>query len=74
MKIIIYITQGLPQKEGFRGVVLSGEVWVRDGNGRMRDSMGGMVEGGGWVGSLETRNKSGGSAEVALFGAEIDRI
>lgn len=49
-------------------------VWVRDGNGRMRDLMGGMVESGGWVGSSETRDKSGGSAKVALFGVENDRI
>ena len=45
-------------------------VWVRDGNGRMRDLMGGMVESGGWVGSSETRDKLGGLAEVALVGAE----
>ena len=49
-------------------------VWVRDGNGRMRDSMGGMVESGGWEGSSEIRDKSGGPAEVALLGAENDRI
>ena len=47
-------------------------VWVRDGNGRMRDSMGGMVESGGWVGSSETRDKSGGPVEVALVGAKND--
>ena len=49
-------------------------MWVRDGNGRMRDSMGGMVESDGWVGSSETRDKSGGLMEVALVGAENDRI
>ena len=40
----------------------------------MRDSMGGMVESGGWEGLLETRDKSGGPAEVVLVGAENDRI
>lgn len=35
--------------------------------------MGGMVESGGWVGSSETRDKSGGPAEIALV-AENDRI
>ena len=47
---------------------------MRDGNGRMRNSMGGMVESGGWVGLSETRDKSGGSVEVALVGAENNRI
>ena len=36
--------------------------------------MGGMVESGGWVGSSETRDKLGGPAEVALVGAENNRI
>ena len=30
VKIIIFITQGLPQKEGFRGVVLSGDSMGED--------------------------------------------
>ena len=49
-------------------------VWVRTGNGRMRDLMGGMGESGGWVGSLETRDKLGAPAKVALVGAENNRI
>ena len=36
--------------------------------------MGGMVESGGWVGSSETRDKSGGPVDVALVGAENDWI
>ena len=36
--------------------------------------MGGMVESGGWVGLSKTRDKSGGPVEVALVGAENDRI
>ena len=49
-------------------------MWVRDGNGRMRDSMSGMVKSGGWMGSLETRDKSGGPAGIVLVEVENDRI
>ena len=32
------------------------------------------MESGGWVGLSKTRDKLGGPAEVALVGAENDRI
>ena len=64
-KIIIFITQGLPQKEGFGGVVLGGDS-VGEGWERQNEGFDGWNGGEWWMGGIvrdkrQIRGTGGGS-------------